>query len=75
MTGDELANIRKRLKLSLVRFGLALGYSGAEENINRTIRRYESNEKEIPPWIARLAIMFDRYGIPNDFIDDEDQTE
>lgn len=70
MTGDELADIRRRLKLSIVNFGLALGYSGAEENINRTIRRYEIGDKPIPPWIARLAIMFDRYGVPRDFRDE-----
>ena len=75
MTGDELHDIRRRLKLSIVMFGRALGYGGDDKNINRTVRRYESNEKEIPPWIARLAIMFDRYGVPTDFLADEKSAE
>lgn len=72
MTGSELQAIRRRLKLSFVRFGLALGYSGADKNIQTTIRRYESDDKPIPPWIARLALMFDRYGIPQDFLEEDE---
>lgn len=72
MTGDELADIRRSLKLSIVRFGRALGHSGDDKNISRTMRRYESNEKEIPPWIARLALMFERYGVPEGFFEDDD---
>ncbi|WP_072375399.1 helix-turn-helix transcriptional regulator [Hyphomicrobium sp. NDB2Meth4] len=73
MTGSELQAIRRRLKLSLVRFGLALGYSGADKNVQTTMRRYEADEKPIPPWIARLAIMFDRYGVPDDFRDEDER--
>lgn len=72
MTGDELADIRKRLRLSTLRFGLALGYSGGDVNINRTIRRYEIGDKPVPPWIARLALMYDRFGIPQDFLDEDE---
>jgi len=72
MTGDELADIRKRLRLSTLRFGLALGYSGGDENINRTIRRYEIGDKPVPPWIERLAIMYDLHGIPQQFLDEDE---
>lgn len=72
MTGSELQAIRRRLKLSFVRFGLALGYSGADKNIQTTVRRYEADDKPIPPWIARLALMFERYGVPQDFLDEDE---
>jgi|GEM_PF-6589579 len=67
MTGQELAAIRKRLGLSLIQFGRALGYQGEDNTVSVTVRRYEApNGRPIPPWIARLAIMFDRFGIPDD---------
>jgi transcriptional regulator with XRE-family HTH domain len=72
MTGDELVAIRKSFGLSPAKFGRALGYTG---DIRATMRRYENGSKDIPPWIARLAIMFERHGIPGDFLADGDQSE
>ncbi|MFA5900075.1 MAG: helix-turn-helix transcriptional regulator [Hyphomicrobium sp.] len=68
MTGDELNDIRTRLGLSTSQLGYALGFSGSKSNVSTTIRRFEHGEKPVPPWIARLALMFERYGIPNDFL-------
>lgn len=69
MTGAEFAAIRKRLNLSLVEFGRALGYDGNRNTVQVAVSRYESGAREIPPWIARLAVMFDRHGVPADFAD------
>jgi transcriptional regulator with XRE-family HTH domain len=67
MTGPEFAAIRKSLGLSVVAFGRALGYQGTDDTVSVTVRRYEApNGREIPPWIARLARMYERYGIPFD---------
>lgn len=73
MTGKELQAIRRRLKLSFVRFGLVLGYSGADKNIQTTMRRYEIGDKPIPPWIERLAIMYDLHGVPKRFLDEDER--
>jgi len=67
MIGADLKAIRKRLGLSTIQFARALGYQGEDNTVSVTVRRYESNAREIPPWIARLAEMFDRYGVPDDF--------
>jgi transcriptional regulator with XRE-family HTH domain len=68
MTGAELQAIRKSLRLSAVAFGRAIGYVGTQGTVNTTIRRYESDARPIPPWIARLAMMFARHGIPPEFL-------
>lgn len=68
MTGPEFAAIRKSLGLSVVEFGRAFGYQGSDETVSVTVRRYEApNGREIPPWIERLALMYEWYGIPSDF--------
>jgi hypothetical protein len=66
MTGPELASIRKTLGLGTVAFGRALGYEGADNTVSVTVRRYESDGRPIPPWIARLADMYRRFGVPDD---------
>lgn len=72
MTGDQLAAIRKRLGMSPAKFGRALGYTGNLNSVRLSVRRYESGEKQIAPWIARLAIMYERFGIPDEFLDESD---
>lgn len=72
LSGEELRTIRKRLGLSLEGLGRALGYLGARQTVKNTVHRYETGErKPIPPWIARLIIMFDRFGVPKDFRGDD----
>lgn len=68
MTGKQFHDIRKRLGLSLYDFGRALGYEGNRNTIQVAISRYEKGDRNIPPWIGRLAKMFDRHGVPDDFI-------
>jgi transcriptional regulator with XRE-family HTH domain len=64
MTGAELKTIRHRLGLSTTALGRAFGYAGSDVTASGTIRKYESNARPIPPWLARLALMFDRHGVP-----------
>lgn len=66
MTGAELYDIRKRLGLSLYAMGRALGYEGSRNTVQVAMSRYERGDREIPPWIARLAIMYARFGVPDD---------
>lgn len=65
MTGAELKAIRHRLGLSTTALGRAFGYVGSEVTASGTIRKYESDARPIPPWLARLAQMFDMHGVPD----------
>jgi transcriptional regulator with XRE-family HTH domain len=74
MTGEELKAIRKSAKhktgsvgLSTTELGAALGYEGSANTRSVTIRKYENGDRRIPPWIARLMLMFARHGIPKDW--------
>ena len=64
MTGPEFRAIRKHLGLTLYAWGRALGYSGNRNTIQCAVQRYEKGERDIPPWIAKLAEMYERHGIP-----------
>lgn len=67
MTGPELRAIRKQLGLSLVAMGQALGYQGSAKTLNAQVHKYETGERPIPPWIARLASMYARHGVPDEW--------
>jgi transcriptional regulator with XRE-family HTH domain len=64
MTGAELKAIRRELGLSTRELGAAFGYRGNENTRAVAIRQYENGDRPIPPWIARLAEMFSRHGVP-----------
>lgn len=66
-TPDDLRAIRKKLGLSLLQMGQAIGYQGTDQTIKNVWHRYETGERECPPWIARLAYMLGRYGVPPQF--------
>lgn len=69
VTPQEMKRIRKELGLSHLQLGRACGHLGENETVNRTMRRYEALEEgEIPPVMGRLLTMFDRYGVPEDFL-------
>lgn len=72
MTGDDMRDIRKRLHMSVDLFGRALGYQGNRNTVSVSIRKYETGSRTIPPWIARLAFMLGRYGVPPEFLDEAD---
>jgi transcriptional regulator with XRE-family HTH domain len=63
MDGQRFKKIRHRLGLSAAALGRALGYSGSNANIARTIYRLESG-RPIPRPVGRLLEMFDAYGVP-----------
>lgn len=67
MTGPELRVIRQSLGLSLVGFGRALGYQGSPKTLNAQVHKYETGERPIPPWISRLASMYQRHGVPEEW--------
>ena len=68
MTGDELRQARVALGLSLGQLARACGYA-SQENGTTLLRRYERGEREVPGWMPRMLIMFERFGVPADFID------
>ena len=68
VSGSEFQAIRRRLGLSVVTFGRALGYAGNDNTVSTVVRRYESDGRPIPPAIGRLAVMLDRHGIPAEFL-------
>lgn len=69
MTGEEFRSIRKKLGLTLNQWGHALGYQGNRNTVQVAVRRYEDGTRDIPPWIARLATMLGRHGVPRGWLD------
>jgi DNA-binding transcriptional regulator YiaG len=61
----ELKLLRERLGLDQRQFAIALGWSPKDD---QTIRRYENGGPPIPRLIVHLALMFDRFGVPEDFL-------
>ena len=67
MTGADFRAIREALGLSASAWGRALGYSGPNAHIAVHIRRLERDARTIPAWIERLARMYARNGIPQEW--------
>lgn len=68
MTGAEMKFHRKRLGLSTTKLGRAFGYVGTDTSVSGTIRKYESGQRPIPPWLARLLRMYAKFGLPPDVL-------
>jgi len=49
-------------------FAKALGCGGGIRSWRSMIYRYESGEHEIPKPAARLGVMFDRFGMPKEYL-------
>ncbi len=63
MDGARFKEIRLALGLTRTEWGEALGYTG--DGIARQMGRFETGERgKIPVWIARLAVMYEHYGVP-----------
>lgn len=66
MTGSELREIRRRLKMDRLQFGQLIGYTGTQRNDETRLKKYE-NGPLVPLYIARLAWLIDvwvrRYGV------------
>lgn len=73
MTAAEMKAIRHKLGLSTTQLGRAFGYSGADDTASMSIRRYESTAEKtsrtIPNYLARLLRMYERYGIPPEWLE------
>ena len=64
MTGQRLREIRERLGLTRAELAFAVGYAGKPTSLEIQIGRYETGARPVPPWIGRLAVMYDAYGVP-----------
>jgi DNA-binding transcriptional regulator YiaG len=62
MTADQYQRIRKRLGFSNYVFHRLIGVS------LRQAQRYESGETDVDQPVARLMLMFDRHGVPKDWV-------
>jgi hypothetical protein len=67
MTGAELRSIREAYGLSASVIAKALGYSGPKANMAVQVRRLERNARPIPPSVEKLALMYARHGIPEEW--------
>lgn len=72
MTGKEFAAVRKRLGLGVVEFGRAIGYQGSHDNVSLSVRRFERGERPVPVWIERLVTLYERHGIPPEWLEGND---
>jgi transcriptional regulator with XRE-family HTH domain len=67
LTGEELKAQREELGLSLSQLARACGYASVDNGVT-LLRRYERDEREVPPWLPRMLELFRRFGVPPDFI-------
>ena len=67
MTGPQLSLIRNKLGLTRLEWGRALGYTGEDEGVQASIRRTETMDR-VPSQVARLAEMYQRHGVPKEFV-------
>ena len=67
VTGEDMKRIRHQLGLSTLELGRIFGYAGAETTVSVTIRRYESGQRPLPPWLGRFMLLLERHGVPEDF--------
>lgn len=68
MTGEELRDIRNKLGLSSEQMGRAFGFAGTPISAQMAIYKYEGGGRPIPIALARLAIMMERHGVPDEWI-------
>ena len=64
MTPHRFNEIRTHLGLTWAEYGRVLGYGG--ENPRQAIHALYRGDRAIPPYIARLAMMLGRFGVPDD---------
>ena len=69
MKPSRFDEIRQKLGLTWEQYGKALGYGGDSPRGN--VFRFARGDRLIPKYIARLARMYEKYGIPKD-IDKDD---
>ena len=67
MTGPQFRAIREKLGLSQIQWGRAIGYAGEPVSIHVCVRRFETMDR-VPSQVARLAEMYERHGVPAEYI-------
>lgn len=69
MTPGDLRTARETLGLSQAEFALALGYRNHDrQGLRQQVYEMETGRKAITPQTARLAEMFRRFGVPEEFM-------
>lgn len=69
MTAETFRATRERLGMSQGDFAVALGYRSADrKNLRQQVNDMEGGRKPITAQIERLVTMFDRFGVPQDFL-------
>lgn len=68
MTPSALRTARETLGLTQAEFALALGYRNHDrQGLRQQVYEMETGRKAITPQTARLAEMFRRFGVPEEF--------
>lgn len=66
MTGSELREVRRRLRLERLAMARLIGYTGTDRNDTMRIKRLENSSDPVPLYIARLVWLIEvwsrRYG-------------
>lgn len=66
MTGSELREVRRRLRLERLAMARLIGYTGTDRNDTMRIKRLENSGDPVPLYIARLVWLIEvwsrRYG-------------
>lgn len=58
MTGAEMEQFRKRMRMDQVRFAALLGFTGTSKNNGIRVKKYEkAAEEPIPKYIAQLIYL------------------
>jgi transcriptional regulator with XRE-family HTH domain len=68
---ERFHGIRTDLDLTVIDYGVVLGFRGTDKTISSQIRRYEDGSREVPPWTLRLAQMMERLGVPDEYLIDD----
>lgn len=75
MPPASLEKIRKSFGLERIEFGEYLGYTGEPSNIETTVRRMETGNREIPPMVERLATLLSWYHSDHGYLPDLDSAQ
>lgn len=75
MTPEDFKAARREAGLSTYAWGYALGLVGNRNTIGVAVRRMEKGEQDIRGTMIRLIKMFQRFGIPAEFLPDDENEE
>lgn len=67
MTGADFERIRLATGLTLYAWGRALGYQGERQSVKTQIAEMQKDIRPITLHVERLAQMYERHGVPEEF--------